>query len=188
MKPPRTVAPSPAPSPACRHPISQASVALLGGLALLPGPQQPLRCQLALGRQGGLLGFVLDHPILDIRHKDAVALKPPSPDAADFSDAARVYTAIRAVTRLNNEFKEALPSRAEAAVAQYLDAELSADEVDAIVKWLKLASGTSLLGRTVERGRFLGVRRKSGVERTSSQKIALETLQEMAHDKRKRKT
>ena len=157
-------------------------------MALAPGPQQPLRCQLALGRQDGLLGFVLDHPILDIRHKDAVALKPAAPDAADFSDAERVFHAIRAVTRLSTEFKEAHPSRAEAAVAQHLDAELSADGVDAIVKWLKLASGTSLLGRTVERGRFLGVRRKSGVERTSSQKLALEALQEMAQDKRKRKS
>ena len=104
--------------------LQSAQVAASGLLALLPGPQQPLRCQLALGRQGGLLGFVLDHPILDIRHKDAVALKPPSPDAADFSDAARVYTAIRAVTRLNNEFKEALPSRAEAAVDQRVEHEL----------------------------------------------------------------
>ena len=163
----------------------QASVALLGGLALLPGAQQPLRCQLALGRQGGLLGFVLDHPILDMRQKDALK---PSADVADFSDAARVYTAIRAVTKLSSEFKEALPSRAEAAVVQFLDAELSTDEVDAMVKWLKLASGTSLLGKTVERGRFLGVRRKGGVERTSSQKIALETLQEMVHDKRKKKS
>ena len=78
--------------------------------------------------------------------------------------------------------------QSSSAVAQHLDAELSADGVDAIVKWLKLASGTSLLGRTVERGRFLGVRRKSGVERTSSQKLALEALQEMAQDKRKRKS
>ena len=37
------------------------------------------------------------------------------------------------VTKLGGEFKEAAPSRAEAAVASYLDAELSADEVDMTV-------------------------------------------------------
>ena len=154
-------------------------------MALLPGTQQPLRCQLALGRQGGLLGFIIEHPILDMRQKDALK---PSGNATDFSDAARVYMAIRTVTRLSSEFKEAQPSRAEAAVAQYLDVALSVDETDAMVKWLKLASGTSLFGKAVEKARFLGVRRKCGIERTSSQKIALETLQEMVHDKRKRKT
>lgn len=59
--------------------------------------------------------------------------------------------------------------------------------METLVKWLKLASGTSLLGKAVEKARFLGVRRKGSVERTSSQKIALETLQEMAADKRKKK-
>ena len=54
---------------------------------------------------------------------------------------------------LSNEHKGAAPSAAEAAVAQWLDEELTADEVDAMVKWLREASRTALLGKSVEKGR-----------------------------------
>ena len=61
--------------------------------------------------------------------------------------------------------------------SEWLDGALSAEDVDAMVKWLKEASKTAALGRSVEKARLFGAsRKKAGFERTESQQLAIETL------------
>ena len=61
--------------------------------------------------------------------------------------------------------------------SEWLDGALSAEDVDAMVKWLKEASKTAALGRSVEKARlFSASRKKVGFERTESQQLAIETL------------
>ena len=90
------------------------------------------------------------------------------------------------MTRLTSEHKET-PTEAERAVAQWIDDNLSAEEVDAMVRWLREASRTALLGRSVEKARktsLMGFSKKNLFERTSSQKIALEALQDLQQEKK----
>ena len=73
------------------------------------------------------------------------------------------------------------------AAAAWLDAHLSAEEVEQMVRWLKEASRTPALGRAVERGRFLGVARRRGAyERTELQQNTIEQLKGIHNRKKAR--
>ena len=88
--------------------------------------------------------------------------------AAAFAPAARCYMCINAVLDINASCRGA---------SEWLDGALSAEDVDAMVKWLKEASKTAALGRSVEKARLFGAsRKKAGFERTESQQVAIESL------------
>ena len=60
-----------------------------------------------------------------------------------------------------------------------MDELLSADDVDLMVRWLKEASRTAVLGKATEKGRglFMGVaRRRGSYERTESQQNTIDEL------------
>ena len=93
------------------------------------------------------------------------------------SEAARCFLAICTLLDLNGSSK---------AAADCLERAASAEEVDAMVRWLKEASRSAALGRAVERARWMGVPRRrpfAAYERTESQQLVLESLRGMLRKK-----
>mmetsp|Transcript_10578 Transcript_10578/g.31258 ORF Transcript_10578/g.31258 Transcript_10578/m.31258 type:complete len:242 (+) Transcript_10578:428-1153(+) len=141
------------------------------------------RCEAALQRPHGLIGYVVDFIASPSALSSAGSAEPPAagagagaPKQAGFSAAARCYLVIRLLL-------EVLGSSATAAA--WLDAALSVAEVEAMAKWLKAASNSSMLGRSVGRARLLSFSRRRPYERSTSQQGTLDDLKGFRNLKRK---
>jgi len=151
--------------------LATVNMQLLQRLLQLRDDMLPMRCELALDRPHGIIGFVL--AFISSPNATAAPAEGHTMGAgggAALSEAARCYACIRLLLEVNASSEEA---------AKWLDGALSAEEVEAMVRWLKEASRTAALGRAVERARFLGVARRrpvSAFERTESQQLTLESL------------
>ena len=77
------------------------------------------------------------------------------------------------------------PTPRSATAAAWLDAALSVAEVEAMAKWLKAASNSSMLGRSVGRARLLSFSRRRPYERSTSQQGTLDDLKGFRNLKRK---